>query len=78
MSFQIFLFLVRLRFSSSLSTIEVFRNLYGSDIVKLVKKIEKLDFKYRKTWLGLGFLETCIKNKVTPRFVLFRVAIQDL
>ena len=46
----VFLFLVRLRFPSKLSTIQVIRNRYGNDTVELVQQFEKLDYKYRKIY----------------------------
>ena len=74
----VFLFLVRLRFPSNLSTIQVIRNRYGNDTVKLVRQFEKLDYKHRKILLDLNFLENCIKNNVTPKFLQFRLANKDL
>ena len=62
----VYLFLVRVRFPSNLSTIQMIRNRY--DTVKLVRQIEKLDYKYPKLLLDLSFLENCIKNNVTPKF----------
>ena len=58
----VFLFLVRLRFPSNLSTIQVIRNRYGNDTVKLVRQFEKLNYKHHKILLDLNFLENCIKN----------------
>ena len=58
----VFLFLVRLRFPSNLSTIQVIRNRYGNDTVKLVRQFEKLNYKHLKILLDLNFLENCIKN----------------
>ena len=69
--FIVFLFLVRLRFPSNLSTIQVIRNRYGNDTVKLVRQFEKIDYKHRKILLDLNFLENCIKNNVTPKFLQF-------
>ena len=77
----VFLFFVRLRFSSNLSTIQVIRNRYGNDgndTVKLVRQFEKLDYKYRKLLLDLNFLENCIRNNVTPKFVQFCLADRGL
>ena len=58
----VFLFLVQLRFPSNLSTIQVIRNHYGNDTVKLVRQFEKLNYKHLKILLDLNFLENCIKN----------------
>ena len=74
----VFLFLVRFRFSSNLSTIQVIRNCYGNDTVKVVRQFEKLDYKHRQTLLDLNFIESCIKNNVTPKFLQFRLANKDL
>ena len=58
----VFLFLVQLRFPSNLSTIQVIRNRYGNDTVKLVRQFEKLNYKHRQILLDLNFLKNCIKN----------------
>ena len=54
------------------------RKRYGNDTVKLVRQLEKLDYKYRKLLLDLSFLENCIENNGIPKFVQFRVANRDL
>ena len=41
------------------------RNRYDNEVVKLMRKFEKLDFKYRiKVLLDLVFLDNCIRNDV--------------
>ena len=74
----VFLFLVRLRFPSNLSTIQVIRNRYGNDTVKLLRQFEKLDHKHHKILLDLNFIKNCIKNNVTQKFLQFRLANKDL
>ena len=74
----VFLFLVRLRFPSKMSTVQVIRNRYGNEAVKLMRKFERLDFRYQKVLLGLDFLDNCIRNDVIPKFVEFRVASNNL
>ena len=54
------------------------RNRYGNDTVILVRQFEKLGYKYRKLLLDLSFLENCIKNNVTAKFVQFCLANRDL
>ena len=73
----VFLFLVRLRFPSHLSTVQVIRNRYGNEVVKLMPKFEKLDFKHRKVLVDLDFLDNCNRNNVAPKFVQFRVTSKD-
>ena len=53
-------------------------NRYGNDTVKLVRQFEKIDYIYRKLLLDLSFLENCVKNKVTLKFVRFRFGKRDL
>ena len=73
-----FMFLVRLRFPSRLSLLQVIRNRYGDTIVKLVNKFEKVDFKHRKAALDLNFLQTCRSFNVIPKFLQFRVVNKNL
>ena len=74
----VFLFLVRLGFPSHMSTVQVIRNRYGNEVGKLMRKFERLDFKYRKVLLDLDFPDNCIRNNVVPKFVQFRVPNKDL
>lgn len=46
------------RLPSKLSTIQVIRNRYGNDTVKLVRQFEKRDYKDRKLLLDLISLES--------------------
>ena len=47
-------------------------------MVKLVRDIEKLDFKTRKCKLDIEFLNLFVENKVIPKFIQFRVANKEL
>ena len=53
------------------------RNRYGNEVVKLMRKFEKLDFRYQKVFLDLDFLDNSIRNDVAPKFIQFRVANKD-
>ena len=55
----VFLFIARVRFPSGMSIVKVLRNRYGLDLVKNVRKLEKIDWKYSKIQLDLEFLKTC-------------------
>lgn len=46
------------RLPSKLSTIQVIRNRYGNDTVKLVRQFEKRDYEDRKLLLDLISLES--------------------
>ena len=53
----VFLFLIRLRFTSRKSIAEIIRKSYGSDTVKQLQKFEKLNYKVRKNQADLEFLK---------------------
>ena len=74
----VFLFLVRVRFPSNTSIAEVIRNRYGQDMVKTIRKFEKVDYKHRKAQLDLEFLEYCQNHNFIPNFLNFRVANNNL
>ena len=74
----VFIFIARLRFPSGLSIVEVLRNRYGTDLVKNVRKLEKIDYKYRKLQLDLDFLQTCQHSNVIPKFLRFKLANRNL
>ena len=74
----VFMFLIRLRFPKNLSLIQVIHKRYGNTVVKLVRRFDKLDFKYRKAALDSQFLKTCQEFKVNPKFLQFRVSNDSL
>ena len=68
------LFIVRLRFPANKSISANIRTRYGNDILKKVRRFEKLDYKIRKILLDVSFLESCFSNEVIPNFLHFRTA----
>ena len=69
----VFLFLARVRFPKSKSIAEVIRSRYSENTVKRIRKLEKLDYRLRKTELDLQFLCKCDDNNVIPNFLNFRL-----
>ena len=67
-----------MRFPKSSSLQEVIRHRYGNDTVKLVRKMEKLDYKHRKCLLDLDFLMDCQRHNVVPNFLFFKLANRRL
>ena len=55
---MVFLFLARIRFLTK-STDAIIRSRYGDKILKMVRKLEKLDLKLRKTKFDIKFLCKC-------------------
>ena len=57
---------------------EVIRKRYGQNIVKKLRKLEKLDYPLRKVQIDLEFLVNCNNNSLIPKFFNFRVATKSL
>ena len=74
----LFLFILRLRFPSEESVAEVIRERYNDNIVKQIRKFEKLDYKIRKNEAYLEFLTSFQHNQLTPKFLNFKVASSNL
>ena len=70
----VYLFLIRCRFPSNKSVAEIVRKRYGNDTLVQVRKLEKLNFRHGKTLLDISFLEVCLENDLSPKFVSFRTA----
>ena len=69
----VFIFLIRIRFPSYLSVVEVLRNRYGASLVKNNRNLEKIDYKYRKFQFNLNLLQTCQQSNVIPKFFQFKL-----
>ena len=69
---------MRLRFPSEKSVAEVIRKRYNENIVKQIRKFEKLDFKIRKNEADLEFLTSFQHNQLTPKLLKFKVTSSNL
>ena len=66
--------MIRIGFPANKSIAYILRSRYRNTLVKEVKKFEKIDYKLRKCMLDVVFLETCLENKIIPKFLNFRVS----
>lgn len=62
-------FILKLRFPKNKSIATIIQQRYGEQVLKLYRNCEKTDFKLKKTEEDISFLQTCIENKLTPKFV---------
>ena len=53
-------------------------NRYGTDLVRNVRKLEKIDYEYPKLQLDFDFLQTCQHSIVIPKFLRFKLANRNL
>ena len=74
----ILLFAIRCRFPSQKSVADIIRDRYDDAVLSQVRKLEKLDFKVRKSRLDVEFLQLCLENNLTPKFLNFKVTNYQL
>ena len=69
----ILLFVIKCRFPANKSVAEIIRQRYDENVLKDIRRLEKLDYKLRKCDLDLEFLQTCWDNQLVPNFLRFKV-----
>ena len=74
----ILLFVIKCRFPSHKSVADIIRERYDENVLAKVRKLEKLDFKARKSQLDYEFLQICSDNNLTPKFLNFKVTNRQL
>ena len=62
---SVFIFVPRIRFPVKHSIVNVLLNCYGDNLVKNVRKFEKIDIKFKESIFDLEVLLTCKEKKHT-------------
>ena len=73
-----FLFLVLLHFPKIQFIADVIRKRFGGEILKDVRKFERLDYQVKQCQLDVEFLYTCHKYNIIPNFLRFHVTNKTL
>lgn len=60
---SVFIFVPRIRFPVKHSIVNVLLNCYGDNLVKNVRKFEKIDIKFKESIFDLEVLLTCKEKK---------------
>ena len=68
----------RLRFPVGKSLTTIVRRRYGDNIVRTLRKFERIDRKLRKAELDLSFLDKCVELGLIPKFLLFKASNKHL
>ena len=74
----VFLFLARIRFPRNESIASIVPKRYSGEILKTIRKCEKVDYKLRKAKLDINFLTKCQQENVIANFLKFHLANKDL
>ena len=64
--------------STKCSIIQALRNRYDNRVVKLVRELERLDYKTRKCKIDLEFFNLSVENNVIPKFIQLHVGNKEL
>ena len=62
----VFLFLARIRFTKNESISSIVRKRYSGEVLKVIRKFEKVDYKLRKAKLDISFLVKCQNENIIP------------
>ena len=73
-----FRFLARIRFPKNESIWSIVRERYSREVLKAIRKFEKVDYKLRKVKLDISFLIKCQNENIIPNFLKFRLANKNL
>ena len=74
----VFLFLARIRFSKNESISSIVRKRHSGEILKAIRKFQKVDYKLKKEKLDISFLFKCRNENIISNFLKFRSANENL
>ena len=74
----VLLFIIKIRFPKGKNIHHIIETRYGRPLLNLFRKFENLNFKIRKTLCDIEFLEVCLENNLTPKFVNFKLYRKDI
>ena len=74
----VLLFIIKLRFPKGKNIHHIIETRYGRPLLNLFRKFENLDLKIRKNLCDIEFLEVCLENNLTPKFVYFKLYRKDI
>ena len=63
---------------SSKSIAKIIKDRCGENVLKLVRKFERTDLRWRKAELDMSFLKYCFENSLTLKFLHFEVSNRSL
>ena len=66
-----FLFLARMGFSKNESISSIAKKRYIGEVLKALRKFEKVDYKLREVKLDINFLVKCQNENIIPNFHKF-------
>lgn len=65
---NVFLFLIRRRFSQSKPVYQIIKSQYGDTTIRRLRKFEKIKYPLRKAEVYFEFLLRCRDNNIIPGF----------
>lgn len=69
----ILVFIIKLRFPPHKSIREIILGRYSNEVLQIFRQCERTDIKLRKCKCDIEFIDTCITNKLVPKFIQFKL-----
>ena len=67
------LFIIRLRFPPHKSVYSIILDRYDVEGLHAIRAFEKVDYKLEKVRADARFLECCLQNNLSPKFLQFKL-----
>ena len=74
----VILMIIKFRFPKGKTIHQVIERRYGRPLLNLFRKLENFDLKIRKSLCDIEFLNVCLENELTPKFLNFKLYRKDL
>ena len=74
----VILMIIKFRFPKGKTIHQVIERRYGRPLHNLFRKLENFDLKIRKSLCDIEFLNVCLENELTPKFLNFKLYRKDL
>ena len=70
--------IIKFRYPKGKTTHQEIERRYGKPLLNLFRKFKNFDLKIRKSLCDIEFLNVCLENEITPKFLNFQLYRKDL
>ena len=74
----VILMIIKFRFPKGKTIHQVIERRYRRPLLNLFRKLENFNLKIRKSLCDIEFLNVCLENELTPKFLNFKLYRKDL
>ena len=73
----VILMIIKFRFPNGKSIHQVIERRYGRPLLNLFRKFENFDLKIRKSLCDIEFLNVCLENELTPKYIYLYIFLHS-